>query len=92
MAGLEMSDPTLSQGGGLEQAGIGVLKTANLGLEAAAQSESERTQYNDMVKGKNKAANEKIGGTIGAIAGTAIGGPIGGALGGMAGGMIGGLF
>ena len=91
MAGLNISDPTLSQGGGLEQAGIGVLKTANMGAEAAAQSESERNQYNERVLATNKGTNEKIGSTVGAIAGAYFG-PVGSALGGMAGGAIGGLF
>jgi hypothetical protein len=92
MAGLEMSDPALSQGGGLEQMGIGAVKTANMGLEAAAQSESERNQYNAKVISGNQASNAKIGSTIGSIAGACVGGPVGAALGGMAGGMIGGLF
>lgn len=91
MAGLDMSDPNLSQGGGLEMAGIGALKTANTGYEAAAQSESERNQYNSKVEGANRAADQQIGSTVGAIAGSQFG-PVGTALGGMAGGMVGGLF
>ena len=92
MAGLEMSDPTLSQGGGLEQAGIGAVKTANMGMEAAAQSESERNMYNARAEVANKGAVSKTLASVGTIAGFAYGGPVGAALGGAAGGIIGGLF
>jgi hypothetical protein len=92
MPGLEISDPHLSAGGGLEEMGIGAVKRANMGMEAAAYSQSEREQYNARVRGANQKGIQQIGAAVGAAAGTAIGGPIGTALGGMAGGMLAGAF
>ncbi len=91
MPGLEISDPHLSAGGGLEEMGLGAIKRANMGLEAASYSESEREQYNARVQGANKKGNQQIGALVGSLGGSFFG-PIGTALGGMAGGMIGGAF
>lgn len=92
MGGLNISDPTLGAGGGLEEMGLGDLRRSNEMGAAAAESESEREQYNAHVESQNKMGVSKLAGMAGSIAGTAVGGPIGGALGGMAGGLIGGLF
>ena len=42
--GLDLTDPHLSAGGGLEEMGVGNLKRATQGLATAAYSESERAQ------------------------------------------------
>jgi outer membrane lipoprotein SlyB len=90
--GLEMSDPTLSRGGGLNEMGMADISRANQMGEAAAYSESERDQYNARAKASNVAGNAKLLSTIGTVAGGVVGGPLGAALGGMAGGLIGGAF
>jgi len=87
--GLEISDPRLSAGGGLEEMGEGNVKRATQGLATAAYSESERDQYNARVESQNKQGNAKLGSLAGSIAGSYFG-PVGTALGGMVGGMIGG--
>jgi phage tail tape-measure protein len=88
MPGLEISDPRLDQGGGLEEMGIGVVKRANIGMQAAGQSESERQQYNARVQAGNKAGNIEMGAATGAAIGSVIPG-IGTALGGLAGSLVG---
>lgn len=89
MAGIDLSvaDPKLR--GGLEETGIQEVSRANAGMEGAALSESERTQYNARVEAQNKSGNQQLGALAGSIAGSYFG-PIGTALGGMLGGMIGG--
>jgi|SRR6266853_299426 len=97
MAGLDISDTRLEQGGGLEEMGIGAVKRANQGMEAAAYSESEREQYNARVRGGNKSGNQQLGASVGSVVGGVVGtyfgmSQVGVALGGMAGGMVGGAF
>jgi hypothetical protein len=89
--GLEITDPHLSAGGGLEEMALGGVKRATQGLSTAAYSESERDQYNARVSAQNQQGNAKLGSLAGSIAGSYFG-PIGTALGGMVGGMIGGAI
>jgi hypothetical protein len=89
--GLMVSDPTLSRGGGLEEMGMDSAKRAGSAAEVAAESESERNQYNARVIGANKEGNSKLGGMVGSIAGSYFG-PLGSAIGGSVGGLIGGAF
>jgi hypothetical protein len=88
--GLELTDPHLSAGGGLEEMATGNIKRANMGLEMGAYSESEREQYNARVRSQNKMGVQELAGAVGSAAGMAVGGPIGAAIGGMAAGMIAG--
>jgi hypothetical protein len=89
MPGLELTDPHLSAGGGLEEMGEQDVKRGVQGLSMAAYSQSEREQYNARVKAQNKAGITQVISLAGTVAGGAVGGPIGASLGGMAGGLIG---
>jgi hypothetical protein len=88
MAGLDISDPHLSGGGGLEEMGLGDVKRANQGMEAAAYSQSEREQYNARVKSSNVTGIQGLVAGAATIVGTVYGGPVGGALAGSAAGMV----
>lgn len=93
MPDLSQTDPMLSRGGGiLGTVGMGDVSRSQEAAQAGGFSESERTQYNQMVTAKNKMGASKLASMAGTIAGTAIGGPVGGAIGGMSAGMIAGAF
>ncbi len=92
MAGLDMTDPTLRQGGGGLGLGDAEARTADTMGEAAAYSESARNQYNAHVGAQNAIGIHRLAGVAGAVAGTAIGGPVGGSLGGSLASLAAGAF